>query len=564
MRKNLFPIIGMLAFSIAVFAGGVGDPCNYQSNGDSECNAAAGIYCVSYSCHTVADTNIYCIDYDNNNLAVSGDVNWRKREYDGSWATIINQDDCLNDYTFATSCSGSLCKIREATCSSGNRVFEEHPCTTCSNGACTSWVEPPIGQSCSYQSYGDSQCAPDRNIFCVAGTCTRVTDSNTYCTDTDGNTLSTYGSITVRARQFDGNWSQYSSPDFCAFGTSPTSTCSGTDCKIAEMTCSGVNPLLSYHACNSCSNGACQGQDSNVVGRSCNYQSYGDVQCDANHSIYCTAYTCQTVTDTNTYCTDADSNNFSVSGDVNSRKREYDGSWVRIILQDQCIKGSTYVSNCSGADCKIQEATCRDKNTVFETRDCNNCVNGACLSSQGCNYSTYGDSQCDANKVCVSYTCQTATDMNTYCIDADSNSLAVAGDTNVRLRDYDGSWRQHSNPDKCMKNNTIVSSCTDGNCFVWEATCRNKTEVIEMHPCENCLNGACLTGSPPGAPGENCSNGARDYDESGVDCGGAYCAPCGLASRVLDDDLLRYITSWSNGGISNEKMLQLIDVWKNS
>src|SRR3989339_713147 len=134
-------MVSFFMYAPSALAGNIGDSCNYMINGDSQCNVGSGIYCTSYTCQLVADPTTSCSDSDANNLGTLGQISARYRDYDGAFRTATGiGDDCLNVNQFVESCSGSQCKVREATCSPSGifpYAFNEYPCLACSNGACT-------------------------------------------------------------------------------------------------------------------------------------------------------------------------------------------------------------------------------------------------------------------------------------------------------------------------------------------------------------------------------------------------------------------------------------------
>lgn len=446
-------VLFLVFFSSLVFAGTIGDSCNYYSNGDRECDSENGIYCTGYSCQYVADPRIYCIDNDSNNLAVSEDVNARYRDYyDGTWRNLINQDECINNNLFVFSCSGSLCELREATCIGTERVFETHKCDSCSNGACLSYVPSNIiGRSCNYQLHGDTECDSNNSIYCVNNTCQQVNDTSVYCNDSDTNNLSVKGTVANRSRQYNGEWTLNTLSDSCLIGTSPVSSCSATECKVQELTCIGATLQYNNFPCNSCNNGACAfSQDTNVIGKACDYYAYKDTQCNPDKNIFCIQNIC-TLKDKNTssFCIDSDDSNYFNAGHIEfSYRRIVDGNFITGTAYDYCI----------------------DSNRVIEFK-------------------------CENSWTEINYFSQ-------------------------------------------------IVNCTKG--------CSDKA----------CIQDKNNSNQPVG---QNCSNGIKDFDESGIDCRGAYCNPCSeLPQTISDQQILSFISDWAQAKIDNNALLELIEIWKNS
>ncbi|MBU2100678.1 hypothetical protein KKG83_07460 [Candidatus Micrarchaeota archaeon] len=338
--KSLIVLFFVLLCIGIVSAGRIGDSCNYYSNGDAECDVANNIYCTGYSCQYVSDPTEWCVDADSNNLAVSGDVNARYRDYDGTWRNLLNQDECLNDNIFVSSCTASLCQIREATCIGTERVFETHQCDNCDNGACLSYSPPTvIGNPCNYYSNGDTECDPENGIYCVDYFCAEVTDTSIYCNDSDLNNLTVKGTVSTRSRQYNGEWTENSVNDGCLFGTSPITSCNGTSCRIQELTCIRTSSQYNNFNCSSCSDGACLSFDANTIGKACNYLDFKDTQCSPDQNIFCLGNKCNLFDgNVSAYCIDSDDLNYFQKGMINfSYRNLINGNIVSSVGYDYCI-----------------------------------------------------------------------------------------------------------------------------------------------------------------------------------------------------------------------------------
>jgi len=198
----------------------IGNACNYLLNGDSDCNASAGIYCISNTCQLASNPNVYCNDSDGNSLNVSGTLSSRYRQYDGQWYDVSVGDDCISGNTFVQSCSGIECQMREALCGADlSHYFQYSPCFQCSNGACSSQGQQDQnteGLPCSFSSSFDSSCSPDLNIYCISSVCSR-SDQNIaqYCLDIDSNFFKK-SSLNYLYREYsNGSVSSGSAADYC-------------------------------------------------------------------------------------------------------------------------------------------------------------------------------------------------------------------------------------------------------------------------------------------------------------------------------------------------------------
>ncbi len=527
MKKIIF-LVSFIFFLSAAYAGGIGDSCNYYSNGDLECNTAENIYCLEFECDFVSDPNNLCIDSDSNNLASSGETYSRHREYNGTWMNLSNEDECLNDNAFVSSCTGSLCKIREATCIGKERVFETHSCENCDNGACLSYSPPTvIGNSCNYSLNGDLECDAENRIYCISNTCTLTEKNMTeYCTDTDDANYFNRGRVDFMHRDHDtGERIESLGYDSC-----------NNEDYLTEFVCGeGTIPGLNYcptevYCENGCYGGKCNPiTDESIIGNSCDYFANQDNECDPENNIYCMENEC-TFFDGNTenYCFDLGQDYFT---------KEYVDVRYRELINGTLVSDRVYDS-CDGD--YLNDFFCLENivpNYGPELVECeNSCSNGKCISldanieGNSCDYNSFMDSECDAENgiYCINNKC-TFSDENvdSYCIDLDkTQNVLFRGSIEYSFRAFNGSINSGIGFDYCSNENTLI-----------QFKCNNAEIGINTIPEETdclCNGGIC----------------AQDLIE--------------VPETVSDSELLEFISKWSKSLISDQKIMQIIEVWKNS
>jgi hypothetical protein len=123
-------------------------------------------------------------------------------------------------------------------------------------------------------------------------------------------------------------------------------------------------------------------------GNPCNYQAYGDSQCDANNGIYCINNSCASYSGSITpYCTDTDDQNAFRKGIVSYRYRYSNGQIMDGNISDECsFAGSPRTACEPNSSCQVQEASCQHPlpsvgmNYDLNLLNCaNGCSNGACI-----------------------------------------------------------------------------------------------------------------------------------------------------------------------------------------
>ena len=72
--------------------------------------------------------------------------------------------------------------------------------------------------------------------------------------------------------------------------------------------------------------------------------------------------------------------------------------------------------------------------------------------------------------------------------------------------------------------------CVKGFCH---PACRSDADCRRGPPFV-CVSGACASGPSPTLPPAHCADGARDQDETDIDCGGPLCDPCRLGLRCAE------------------------------
>ena len=177
-----------------------------------------------------------------------------------------------------------------------------------------------------------------------------------------------------------------------------------------------------------------------------------------------------------------------------------------------------------------QGSSCTTTTDCVPGYSCNTQI-GQCTKT--CNYWTYQDQNCTSlgsgyvcdalNNYCVAYS-------GPSCTDADNGNAYVSGSSTYSSR-TGGYVSSGSTPDQCI-NVTVfqngqpqgylnVNSCTQtdiaaGRCYVQESTCSGTQQVYNNIKCTNgCSAGACTV---------TCSDGLRNQDETGIDCGGPTCS----------------------------------------
>ena len=82
-------------FSVLIaFGASPGDSCDYDANGDSECEPDNGLYCVSYKCALVTDPSIYCDDPDEGDHYTKTTLTARYRDFYGEFVDYTEDDSC--------------------------------------------------------------------------------------------------------------------------------------------------------------------------------------------------------------------------------------------------------------------------------------------------------------------------------------------------------------------------------------------------------------------------------------------------------------------------------------
>ena len=358
------------------------------------------------------------------------------------------------------------------------------------------------------------------------------------CEDSDGGSAyTTYGNVRVTQMSVPGpsDWTYYY--DGCASGTSPVSSCSGSSCNVQEYTCSGAGYSWSYQStfqsCTSlgysgCSGGVCSGTLASCTDGSKNGQE-----------------------------TDKDCGGFTCSPCVTGQT---------CILSSDCES-----SVCNGGVCYAPVNTCSDgiENGGEDGVDCGGSCSDSCadlLITAG--EHTPGDhtwmSGENVNNVMVQFKVQvvgsevieikqigmkyagasTATGVQSVIValDEDENGLFNAFvDTVVGERAWPaGSNEMFVSVQPAVEMDSSVDaikyflviykmspSAPDGSYTL--IVNQVISSVGDESLSKSIVFQAVKTISSYVPPSCN-RNGVRDYDESGVDCGGAYCPMCSTGS----------------------------------
>ncbi len=204
--KVLFLISIVFLFMLGyyfVYGGTTGDSCNYMTNGDSQCDTANNIYCVSYKCEKVSDTTTYCNDEDSANPSVKASLTFRYRDYDGRFNGGSVGEDCVEGSLIVTSCQANApngCYVREAICDSGSfggYTFKNVRCDYgCSNGVCLQASAPQTSctDNLKNQDETDVDCGGScpkcqKGKACITSSdCSTTICKNNVCSESTGTT----------------------------------------------------------------------------------------------------------------------------------------------------------------------------------------------------------------------------------------------------------------------------------------------------------------------------------------------------------------------------------------
>ena len=333
-----------------------------------------------------------------------------------------------------------------------------------------------------------------------------------------------------------------------------------------------------------------------IVGAPCNYQTNGDSQCNPSAGVYCVEYSCQTVSDTSTYCNDPDGSNIYVKGTVNFRYRDYAGRFMSGSLLDECLSGYQFVTSCTGSNCNVREVVCIPQYSFpysFQTVSCSNgCSKGACLQpapTPGANC-TNGIKDYDENGVdCGGAYCTPCQPTQPTQPPAQPGANCTNG-----IKDYDESGIDcggaYCQPCEHCHDSMRNYDETDTDCG--GLSCNKCRDGRRCSTDDGCISNYCNPSKKCSTP--SCMDNIQNQGETGIDCGGDFCAPCGTCSdgikkrgeegidcggpcptciieeepqlpdRISNQELLRYIAQWNQRIINDARMLQLVEIWKRS
>src|SRR3989344_3143563 len=179
------------------------------------------------------------------------------------------------------------------------------------------------------------------------------------------------------------------------------------------------------------------------------------------------------------YCVDSDGGKaYDEKGDVNFSSASSPNPAQMYKQSDSCKLGTSTVTECAGANCYLAEYHCAGTENNWNLgEDSQSCL---LLGFEGCrNGECYGTAPAAATGTCF--------DGIQNRDESDIDCGGLCGPTCTIGQDCE-----------------LASDCESGNC-----TDRGVCDFV-----------------PGYAPADNCTNGIQDYDESGIDCGGAYCTAC--------------------------------------
>ena len=163
----------ILLFSATVFAGSIGDRCEYPVYQDSECDDSNNIYCINYACAFYDGTAPSCFDTDGDDSTILGTVNYVFRDSIGNFVEQEYNDYCELEGNPVDSCEGSDCNGVEFICNisrtvnySSKNYFCEYGCL---EGKCLPKPEPTlpqVGDAC----LSEADCN-ESGLYCVDGFC---------------------------------------------------------------------------------------------------------------------------------------------------------------------------------------------------------------------------------------------------------------------------------------------------------------------------------------------------------------------------------------------------------
>lgn len=533
-------------------------PCNYAASGDGQCSPKTGLYCVNYSCQTVSDASVYCKDSDANNLVAAGTLSARYRDYAGAWVALTAGDNCLLGGTFVLSCSGSNCSVREATCTTGGKyAFAAHPCSSCQKGAC-------LGKEYSLSSAAKESVQPTlatSNPTIVMGiqpdTKTGLSTSTTTAAQT-GTIPPTNASITGDKTSVEGLTSvspvivPSTDSKIVSPQTTPTADSVTSPAPVSASTPqTGAAKDLTTLGRDGFINVPEQPLDiaavnSPSVGRACDYLKYQDAQCDAANSVFCVEGACRAfpLQSLKQFCTDPDDKNVFVKGELGFLYRTQDtGGVVSGNLADVCVdanRAKEYYCNGIAAGQNYSS-------DIFKCQQ--GCSDGLCNQPDATQLQTQplpGAASKTQKPVALpdASAIKAASKAKTTIgppLDANATKIRGAGqplDINAlgRSKNIRGLHDTNATPKTRGPRDINTSSKS-----------RNAPRVMPD------VNASAM----------HCSNLKMDSDEEGVDCGGSRCLSCQTPESVSNENLLSLLSRWSRGEISDQRLMELIEIWRN-
>jgi len=171
--KKLLVLLVLILFLGFVFAGTIGDRCEYPVYQDTECDDTNNIYCIDYSCAFYDGTAPFCSDTDGDNSSILGTVNYISRDSVGNFVEQNYTDYCELEGNPVDSCEGVDCNVVEFYCTPSRTIdysYKDYFCEFgCSNGVCLPEPEPvlpQVGDPC----INDTECS-ESGLYCVNGFC---------------------------------------------------------------------------------------------------------------------------------------------------------------------------------------------------------------------------------------------------------------------------------------------------------------------------------------------------------------------------------------------------------
>ncbi len=258
-----------------------------------------------------------------------------------------------------------------------------------------------------------------------------------------------------------------------------------------------------------------------------------DATTDCEMDSACISDVCQPSTCTNTM-TDGFETDVDCGGDQCTARC---GLGLTCVTSTDCVVGGA----CDNGTCA--NATCLNnvKDADESGIDCGGTSScGACANGQSCALV----SDCVMGSTCLSDVCQPSTCENTQ-LDANETGPDCGGpecSARCALGVACAMNTDCASGAACVGSICTVSTCANGTKDADESDvdCGGSSSCPRCDPGEVCTDRTDCASNAPCVSGAcaplTCANGMQDGNETGIDCGGADCGPCGAQACTLDSD----------------------------